>query len=107
MVSYDHELAMQMTMSLVGLVSIDLSGTLGVGGGEDAGGTMGKSLLLVAGNARSSSNLAQEVIVLLISQTKWIKKVGIRLCSTMGFMNLRSYRHEDNWHSGRMATDSR
>ena len=30
-------------------VSIDLSGTLGVGGGEDAGGTMGKSLLLVAG----------------------------------------------------------
>ena len=39
-------------------VSIDLSGTLGVGGGEDAGGTMGKSLLLVAGAARSSSNLA-------------------------------------------------
>ena len=39
-------------------VSIDLSGTLGVGGGEDAGGTLGKSLLLVAGDSRSrSSNL--------------------------------------------------
>ena len=38
-------------------VGITLSGTLGVGGGEDAGGTMGKSLLLVAGSARSSSNL--------------------------------------------------
>ena len=31
-------------------VGITLSGTLGVGGGEDAGGTMGKSLLLVAGS---------------------------------------------------------
>ena len=39
-------------------VSIDLSGTLGVGGGTHAGGTMGKSLLLVGGSARSSSNLA-------------------------------------------------
>ena len=39
-------------------VTIDLSGTLGVGGGMDAGGTMGKSLLLVAGTARSSANLA-------------------------------------------------
>ena len=37
-------------------VSIDLSGTLGVGGGTDAGGTMGKSLLLVAGDSRSSSS---------------------------------------------------
>ena len=39
-------------------VSIDLSGTLGVGGGADAGGTMGKALLLVAGSGRSSANLA-------------------------------------------------
>ena len=39
-------------------LSINLIGTLGVGGGEDAGGTMGKSLLLVGGTARSSSNLA-------------------------------------------------
>ena len=39
-------------------VNIDLSDhTLGVGGGMDAGGTMGKSLLLVGGNARSSDNL--------------------------------------------------
>ena len=39
-------------------VSIHLSGTLGVGGGTDMGGTMGKSLLLVAWGGRSSSNLS-------------------------------------------------
>ena len=39
-------------------VTIDLTGTLGIGGGTDAGGTLGKSLLLVAGAARSSANLA-------------------------------------------------
>ena len=39
-------------------VSIDLSGTLGVGGGLNKGGTMGKTLLLVAWDGRHSSNLA-------------------------------------------------
>ena len=40
-------------------VDIDLSGNmLGIGGGEKAGGTKGKSLLLVGGNARSSANLS-------------------------------------------------
>ena len=38
-------------------VTIDLSGTLGVGGGTDAGGTLGKSLLLVAWDGRNSRNL--------------------------------------------------
>ncbi len=38
-------------------VTIDLSGTLGVGGGADAGGTLGKSLLLVAWDGRNSRNL--------------------------------------------------
>ena len=40
-------------------VSINLSGTLGVGGGADAGGTLGKTLLLVAWEGRSSSNLSK------------------------------------------------
>ena len=48
-------------------VSIDLSGTLGVGGGEDAGGTMGKSLLLVTGATRSSANLAGSTRVVDVS----------------------------------------
>ena len=39
-----------MMMLLASSVSIDLSGELGVGGGEDAGGTLGKSLLLAAGS---------------------------------------------------------
>ena len=39
-------------------VNINLSGTLGVGGGADAGDTLGKSLLLVAWGARSSINLS-------------------------------------------------
>ena len=38
-------------------VIIDLSGTLGVGGGMDKGGTMGKTLLLTAWAGRHSSNL--------------------------------------------------
>ena len=67
------------------LVSIDLSGTLGVGGGEDAGGTMGKSLLLVAGNARSSSNLVGSDRVVDISD-QVDQKGRYTLISTMGFM---------------------
>ncbi|MXV84921.1 lamin tail domain-containing protein [Candidatus Poribacteria bacterium] len=66
-------------------VSINLSGTLGVGGGEGAGGTMGKSLLLVGGTARSSSNLAGSDRVVDISS-----QVGQRgryaFISSIGFM---------------------
>ncbi|MCY3722590.1 MAG: hypothetical protein OXG97_10250 [Candidatus Poribacteria bacterium] len=66
-------------------VRIDLSGTLGVGGGEGAGGTMGKSLLLVGGTARSSSNLAGSDRVVDISS-----QVGQRgryaFISSIGFM---------------------
>ena len=66
-------------------VSINLRGTLGVGGGTDAGGTMGKSLLLVAGTARSSSNLAgSDRVVDISSQVK--QKGRYTLLSTMGFM---------------------
>ena len=38
-------------------LSINLSGTLGVGGGPDRGGDLGKTLLLVAWGGRSSKNL--------------------------------------------------
>ena len=66
-------------------VNINLSGVLGVGGGTDAGGTMGKSLLLVGGSARSSSNLAGSERVVDISSA-----VGQRgryaFISSMGFM---------------------
>ena len=65
-------------------VNIDLSGTLGVGGGANAGGTMGKSLLLVGGSARSSSNLSGSERVVDISS-----QVGERgrytFISTMAF----------------------
>ena len=66
-------------------VSIDLMGTLGVGGGMDAGGTMGKSLLLVAWGARKSSNLDGNERVMDVSG-----EVGQRgrykLISDMAFM---------------------
>ena len=68
-----------------GSVSIDLSGTLGVGGGEDAGGTMGKSLLLVAGDARSSSNLVGNDRVVDVSDQ--VGETGrYTLISEMAFM---------------------
>ena len=68
-----------------GSVSIDLSGTLGVGGGEDAGGTMGKSLLLVAGDARSSSNLVGSARVVDVSDQ--VGETGrYTLISEMAFM---------------------
>ena len=68
-----------------GLVSINLSGTLGVGGGEDAGGTMGKSLLLVAGEGRSSSNLdGSDRVVNISSQLD--QRGRYTLMSTMAFM---------------------
>ena len=66
-------------------VSIDLMGTLGVGGGMDKGGTLGKSLLLVAWSARSSSNLDGSERVINVSS-----EVGQRgrykLISDMAFM---------------------
>ena len=65
-------------------ISISLSGTLGVGGGTGAGGTMGKSLLLVAGTARSSSNLAGSARVVDISAA--VEQKGrYTLLSAMGF----------------------
>ena len=66
-------------------VNINLSGTLGVGGGMDAGGTMGKSLLLVGGSARSSSNLAgSDRVVDISSQVD--QRGRYAFISAMGFM---------------------
>ena len=66
-------------------VNINLSGTLGVGGGTDAGGTMGKSLLLVGGNARSSSNLAgSDRVVDISSQVD--QRGRYAFISSMAFM---------------------
>ncbi len=66
-------------------VSINLSGVLGVGGGTDAGGTMGKSLLLVGGSARSSSNLAgSDRVVDISSQVD--QRGRYTFISTMAFM---------------------
>jgi hypothetical protein len=66
-------------------ISINLNGTLGIGGGEGAGGTMGKSLLLVAGTARSSSNLAGSDRVVDVSAAV-DQKGRYTLLSSMGFM---------------------
>ena len=66
-------------------MSINLSGTLGVGGGEDAGGTLGKSLLLVAGEGRSSSNLDGSARVVDVS-SQLDQKGRYTLISTMAFM---------------------
>ena len=68
-----------------GLVSINLSGTLGVGGGEDAGGTMGKSLLLVAGVGNRSNNLDESDRVVDVS-SQLDQKGRYTLISTMAFM---------------------
>ena len=66
-------------------VGIDLSGTLGVGGGEDLGGTLGKSLLLVAGEGRSSANLAGNARVIDVS-SQLDQKGRYVLISSMSFM---------------------
>ena len=66
-------------------VSINLSGVLGVGGGTGAGGTMGKSLLLVGGSARSSSNLAGSARVVDIS-SQVDQRGRYTFISTMAFM---------------------
>ena len=66
-------------------ISISLSGMLGVGGGEGMGGTMGKSLLLVGGTARSSSNLAGSDRVVDVSAA--VNQRGrYTFLSSMGFM---------------------
>ena len=66
-------------------VNINLSGTLGVGGGEGMGGTMGKSLLLVGGTARSSSNLVgSDRVVDISSQVN--QRGRYTFISAMGFM---------------------
>ena len=66
-------------------ISISLSGMLGVGGGEGMGGTMGKSLLLVGGTARSSSNLVGSDRVVDVSAA--VNQRGrYTLLSSMGFM---------------------
>ena len=68
-----------------GSVSINLSGELGVGGGEDAGGTLGKSLLLVAGVGNRSNNLDGSDRVVDISD-QVDQKGRYTLISTMSFM---------------------
>ena len=68
-----------------GSVSINLSGDLGIGGGEDAGGTLGKSLLLVAGVGNRSNNLDGSDRVVDISD-QVDQKGRYTLISTMSFM---------------------
>ncbi len=66
-------------------VTIDLSGTLGVGGGTDAGGTLGKSLLLVAWDGRNSRNLEGNARVVDVSDQ--VDKTGrYTLISETAFM---------------------
>ena len=66
-------------------VRINLSGILGIGGGEDRGGDLGKALLLVGGSARSSSNLAGSDRVVDVS-IQLDQKGRYKLISDMGFM---------------------
>ena len=66
-------------------VGINLSGTLGVGGGEDAGGTLGKSLLLVSWAGRNSRNLDGSERVVDVSDA--VGETGrYKLISDMAFM---------------------
>ncbi len=66
-------------------VSLNLSGTLGVGGGTGAGGTLGKTLLLVAWGGRSSGNLTgSDRVINVSSQLK--QKGRYTLLSPMGFV---------------------
>ena len=69
------------------LVSIDLSGTLGVGGGVGAGGDLGKTLLLVAWGARKSSSLDDsEMAGRIINVSSEVDQRGrYTLLSSMGF----------------------
>ena len=62
-------------------VSINLSGTIGVGGGTGAGGTMGKSMVLAAGTGRS--NLNKQVMDV---SSQLGQKGRYKLISDMAFM---------------------
>ncbi len=66
-------------------VDIKLSGTLGVGGGTNAGGTLGKSLLIVSRDHRSSSNLEGSTRVMDISGDVG-GRGSYKLISDMAFM---------------------
>ena len=66
-------------------VSINLSGTLGVGGGTGAGGTLGKTLLLVAWDGRNSRNLEGSKRIVDVSSQ--VGETGrYKLISDMAFM---------------------
>ena len=65
-------------------VEIDLTQTIGVGGGKDRGGTMGKSLLLVAWDGRHSANLDGNPRVIDVSDTVG-EKGRYKLISDMAF----------------------
>ena len=68
-------------------VNINLSGTLGIGGGTGAGGTLGKSLLLVGGTARSSSNLTGKNSARVVDISSQVDQRGrYAFISAMGFM---------------------
>ena len=67
-------------------VSIDLMGTLGVGGGEDAGGSLGKALLLVAWGGRSSANLSNLGDRLVNVSSQVGERGRYTLLSPMGFV---------------------
>ena len=67
-------------------VSINLMGTIGVGGGEGAGGTHGQAVLLVAWGGRSSSNLSKLGDRLVNVSSQLDQKGRYTLLSPMGFM---------------------
>ena len=67
-------------------VSINLSGTIGVGGGEDRGGDTGQAVLLVAWGGRSSSNLSKLGDRLVNVSGQLDQKGRYTLLSPMGFM---------------------
>ena len=69
-------------------VSINLSGTLGVGEGEGNGDMMGKTLLLVAWDARKSSNLDESGTVgRIVDVSDAVDQTGrYKLISDMAFM---------------------
>ena len=66
-------------------LSINLSGTLGVGGGVDRGGDLGKTLLLVAWDGRNSRNLEGNKRIVDVSSQ--VGETGrYKLISDMEFM---------------------
>ena len=65
-------------------ITIDLSGSLGVGGGTDAGGDLGKTLLLVAWEGRHSSNIDEGRFDVVASEVG--QKGRYKLISDIAFM---------------------